>query len=107
MKNETHDYSKLVLGRDYVFDRLNEGKGGYMTGIGKAIKSGDYIILRHGSQVYQYQVEEIDYYPHSPNMYIALLGSPIEKKINSQIFYKLKTTMSTYIILFAQWLDYI
>ncbi len=76
MKNKTHDYSKLVWGSDYVFDRLHKGMGGYMTGIGKAIKLGDYILLRHGCQVYQYQVEEIDYYLHPPDIYIALLNNP-------------------------------
>ncbi|MBH8552819.1 hypothetical protein I8751_10655 [Nostocaceae cyanobacterium CENA357] len=76
MKNKIHDYSQLVWGRDYVFELLNEGTGGYMTGIGKSIELGDYIILRHSCQVYQYQVEEINYYRHPPDIYIALLNNP-------------------------------
>ncbi|MEH1974495.1 MAG: hypothetical protein V7L02_15070 [Nostoc sp.] len=106
MKNKTHNYSKLVLGSDYVFDQLNEGTGGYMTGIGKAIKSGDYIIVQHGCQVYQYEVKKIDYYLYPPEIYIALLDNPIKEKMGSQIFHKLMAKISALIILFAQRLDY-
>ncbi|MEH1902973.1 MAG: hypothetical protein V7L04_16530 [Nostoc sp.] len=72
-KHKIHDYSQQVWGSDYVFERLNEGTIGYMTGIGKSIKPGDRIILRQGSESYQYQVEEIDYYSDPSDMWIALL----------------------------------
>ncbi|MEH2409524.1 hypothetical protein [Nostoc sp.] len=72
-KHKIHDYSQKVLGNDYVFERLNEGTIGYMTGIGKGIKPGDRIILREGSESYQYQVEEIDYYSDPSDMWMALL----------------------------------
>jgi hypothetical protein len=72
-KNKIHDYSQLVLGSDYVFERLNEGTIGYMTGIGKNIKPCDRIILREGCESYQYQVEEVDYYSAPSDMWIALL----------------------------------
>ncbi|MEH2459969.1 hypothetical protein [Nostoc sp.] len=72
-KYKTHDYSQQVWGNDYVFERLNEGTAGYMTGIGKGIKPGDRIILREGSESYQYQVEEIDYYSDPSDMWMALL----------------------------------
>ncbi|MEI2581633.1 hypothetical protein [Scytonema sp. PRP1] len=45
-----------------------------MTGQGKGIKRGDYIILCNGSQSCRYQVEEIDYYSEPPDMWIALLN---------------------------------
>lgn len=72
-KNKIHDYSQQAWGNDYVFERLNEGMIGYMTGIGKGIKSCDRIILRQGCESYQYQVEEIDYYSDPSDMWIALL----------------------------------
>ncbi|MBG1271847.1 hypothetical protein [Nostoc sp. WHI] len=72
-KNKIHDYSQQVWGSDYVFERLNGGILGYMTGVGKGIKPSDRIILRQGHESYQYQVEEIDYYSDPSDMWIALL----------------------------------
>ncbi len=72
-KNKTHDYSQKILGSDYIFERLNEGMIGYMTGVGKDIKPCDRIILQEGSESYQYQVEEVDYYSDPSDMWIALL----------------------------------
>ncbi|MEH2163350.1 MAG: hypothetical protein V7K38_20525 [Nostoc sp.] len=72
-KNKIHDYSQLVYGSDYVFERINEGMIGYMTGVGKGIKPCDRIILREGCESYQYQVEEVDYYSDPSDMWIALL----------------------------------
>jgi hypothetical protein len=72
-KYRTHDYSQLVSGKDYVFEVINEGIEGQMTGVGKGIKALDYIILKHGSETYKYQIEAIDYYSDPPDMWIALL----------------------------------
>ncbi|MDH6060502.1 hypothetical protein NWP17_08635 [Chrysosporum bergii ANA360D] len=72
-KQKIHDYTQSVRGRDYVFELTNEGTAGYMTAVGKGIKSGDQIILQLGSHSYVYQVEEIDYYSDPPDMWIALL----------------------------------
>ncbi|MDZ8187565.1 MAG: hypothetical protein RMX96_22280 [Nostoc sp. ChiSLP02] len=72
-KNKTHDYSHQVWGSDYIFERLNEGTIGYMTGVGNGVKVSDRIILRQGSESYQYQIEEIDYYSYPSDMWIALL----------------------------------
>ncbi|WP_375514666.1 hypothetical protein [uncultured Nostoc sp.] len=78
-KHKVHDYSQLICGSDYVFERLNEGTIGYMTGIGKGIKLCDRIIVREGCESYQYQVEELDYYSDPSDMWIALLKQvPIE-----------------------------
>ncbi|WP_339381337.1 hypothetical protein [Brasilonema sp. UFV-L1] len=44
-----------------------------MTGQGKGVKRGDYIILRDSSNACRYQVEDIDYYSEPPDMWIALL----------------------------------
>ncbi|MEH2323948.1 MAG: hypothetical protein V7K32_10305 [Nostoc sp.] len=72
-KNKIHDYSQQLWGIDYVFEHLNEGIIGYMTGIGRGIKPCDRIILRQDCGSYQYQVEEIDYYSDPSDMWIALL----------------------------------
>ncbi len=68
-----HDYSQQVLGTDYVFELVNGGILGHMTGVGKGIQPGDRIILQQGCESYQYQVEEIDYYSDPSDMWIALL----------------------------------
>ncbi|MDZ8024982.1 MAG: hypothetical protein RMY36_022935 [Nostoc sp. SerVER01] len=68
-----HDYSQQIWGSDYIFERVNEGTIGYMTGVGNGIKASDRIILRKGSESYQYQIEEIDYYSYPSDMWIALL----------------------------------
>lgn len=72
-KKKIHDYSQQLWGSDYVFERINEGIMGYMTGIGKSIKAGDRIIFRQGCESYQYQIEEIDYYSDPSDMWMALL----------------------------------
>ncbi|MCV3215223.1 hypothetical protein OGM63_17175 [Plectonema radiosum NIES-515] len=77
-QTKTYDYSEYVCGRDYVFelavDDLNKG---YMTGQGRGIKCGDYIIFKNGSNSCRYQVEEIDYYSQPRDMWIALLNKVI------------------------------
>lgn len=72
-KHKIHNYSQQVWGTNYVFERLNEGILGHMTGVGKGIKPGDCILIKKGCESYQYQVEEIDYYSDPSDMWIALL----------------------------------
>ena len=72
-KNKTYDYTQLVCGRDYVFEPTENQTEGYMTGQGRGIKSGDYIIFQNGSSACKYQVEEINYYSDPPDMWMALL----------------------------------
>ena len=74
---KTYDYSQYVCGRDYVFELVDDLKKGYMTGQGKGIKRGDYIILKNGFNSCRYQVEEIDYYSEPPDMWMALLNKVI------------------------------
>lgn len=44
-----------------------------MTGQKKGLKQGDYLIVRDGSSLCRYQIEEIDYYCNPSDMWIALL----------------------------------
>jgi hypothetical protein len=73
-QNKTYDYTGYVCGHDYVFEYVDDLTKGYMTGQGKGIKCGDYIILKNGSNCCRYQVEEIDYYSQPPDMWMALLS---------------------------------
>jgi hypothetical protein len=70
---KVHDYTKSVRGQDYVFEFTELTSQGYMTGMGKGVKCGDYILLQEGTISYQYQVEAIDYYSEPSDMWIALL----------------------------------
>jgi hypothetical protein len=72
-KPKIHDYSRYVRGEDYVFDPLDEGNGGYMTGQGRNIKRSDRLILSDGKDLICYQVDTIDYYSNPPDMWVALL----------------------------------
>jgi MioC protein len=72
-KPKTHDYRQFVWGEDYIFESNDSGNGGYMTGQGKGIKRGDYLILSNGTDCYHYQVEQIDYYSNASDIWIALL----------------------------------
>jgi len=71
--SKIHDYTPYVAGTDYVFESSNDGLNSYMTSQGKGIKTGDYIILKKDSQIYKYQVKDIDYYSNPSDMWIASL----------------------------------
>jgi hypothetical protein len=71
--NQIYDYTQHVGGRDYIFESVDNLTQGYMTGQGKNIKRGDYIILQNGTESSRYQVEEINYYSDPPDMWMAFL----------------------------------
>ncbi|NMG05978.1 hypothetical protein DP117_03505 [Brasilonema sp. UFV-L1] len=73
LQTKTYDYTQDINGRDYIFESVDNQVKGYMTGQGKGVKRGDYIILRDSSNACRYQVEDIDYYSEPPDMWIALL----------------------------------
>ncbi len=77
-KHKIHDYSGAEYGKDYIFESPGDYTQGYMTARGKGIASGDYIILRNGSEFYRYQVKEIDYYSNPPDMWMASLQKLID-----------------------------
>jgi hypothetical protein len=66
-----HDYTRYQCGRDYVLHGLENGSQGYLQGYGGNVHSGDRIILRKGGETVQYQVDAIEYYPESTNLWIA------------------------------------
>ncbi len=77
-KNQIHTLGQSDWGDDCVFEPIDGGSGGYMTGLRKGIERGDYLILADGSNSTRYQVLEIDYYSNSPDIWIALLGASAE-----------------------------
>jgi hypothetical protein len=72
-QKQTHDYTQCVYGRDYVFESVNNWTQGYMTGQGKGVKRGDYILLQDSSDSHLYKVEEIEHYSEPSDMWIAFL----------------------------------
>jgi MioC protein len=72
-KEKTHDYSQLEKGSDYIFESVDGGSRGYMTGQGGGVKCGDYVILPAESNGGRYQVKEIDYYSNPSDVWTALL----------------------------------
>ncbi|HAA32465.1 MAG TPA: hypothetical protein DCE56_38160 [Cyanobacteria bacterium UBA8553] len=71
--SKTHDYTRTIKKQEYVFEPIDQGRRGYMTGYGTELKIGDYLILQDGLYCYRYQIEEIDYYSSPEDMWIASL----------------------------------
>ncbi|HBL57023.1 MAG TPA: hypothetical protein DDZ80_00125 [Cyanobacteria bacterium UBA8803] len=70
---ETHYYTCSCEAHDHVFAPKDGGIRAYMTGQGKGIKQGDYLVLQGGYGSEPYQVDKINYYSNPPDMWIALL----------------------------------
>jgi len=69
-KPRTHNLTDQVEGANYTFEAL-DGDRAQMTGYGKGIKGGDYIILTKDKILYR--VEDIEYYADPPDLWRALL----------------------------------
>ncbi len=68
-----HNFSQYQWEHDFTFEALDAGKRGCMRGRGGTIQRGDHIMLRHGSAVTHYQVDEIDYEVQPADQWVALL----------------------------------
>jgi hypothetical protein len=68
-----HDYTKLNQGEDYLFETIEEGKQAIITGEGKSVNCGEYLILPDNSGSSRYQVESIEYYSNPADVWMALL----------------------------------
>ena len=74
-RQRQHDYSVYKCNVDYVFDAIDPlCSRGYMTGQGRGVKRGDFIILKQCDILVEYRVESIDYYSSPSEMWIALLS---------------------------------
>ena len=69
-KSRAHNFTAEVEGVNYVLELLDSGRA-QMTGYGKGIKRGDYIILT--TDKIPYRVEAIDYYSSPPELWTALV----------------------------------
>lgn len=68
----THDYTKATWGRDYaVMKVFDGGRLLRLTGWGRGISSGDYMILRNGIATTRYCVDHIEYRSDPSDMWFA------------------------------------
>jgi hypothetical protein len=73
-RQKIHDLTHYECGSDYVFEEIEQGARGYMTGQARGIRVNDYILLSpDGKQTIRYRVEVIDYYASPPDMWTAVL----------------------------------
>jgi MioC protein len=70
---KTHDYTCYQNGSDYMFEAIEHGAQGYMTGQGKGVNPGEFIILNLEGSPHRYEVKAIDYYSSPSDMWVALL----------------------------------
>jgi hypothetical protein len=70
-----HDYSQYQPGVDYVVEAAQEAGSlsGYLTGQGRDIQQGDYILLHWDGSLTKCRIEKIDYYINPPDMWMALI----------------------------------
>ncbi|MCY7285730.1 MAG: hypothetical protein LH679_20310 [Cyanobacteria bacterium CAN_BIN43] len=71
---KVYHYTQQADSIDYVFEVTTDGSQAHMTGYGKGIKRGDYLVLTYG----RYQVEEIDYYTTPSHLWTASLIKVLE-----------------------------
>ncbi len=69
VSSKVHNYTQQINGIDYVFEITADGSQAHMTGYGKRINRGDYLVLSRGC----YQVEVINYYANPSHLWTALL----------------------------------
>jgi MioC protein len=74
-RRTTHNYTRQRQSADYFFEGTEQGLEAYMTGQGRGIKPGDYILLGNATKPEHYQVEKVDYYACPSDLWIALLKS--------------------------------
>ncbi len=70
---KVHDYSQCDSKVDYIFESIDGGNRGYMTGQKPGIQPGDYVLLLENRDQCRYQVEKVDYYSNQQDIWIALL----------------------------------
>lgn len=71
-RQKVHDFTQLKQGQDYMFETI-DATHSCMTGRGRQMRRGDYILLQPRSEVEWYQVAAIDHYTNPANLWLALL----------------------------------
>ena len=69
-KPRTHNLTDQIENVNYEFEQI-DGERAQMTGYGKGIHPGDYIILT--KEQIRYRVEAIEYYANPDNLWTAVL----------------------------------
>lgn len=69
---KVHDFSHRPPNA-FAFEQAGENQA-YMTGQGRRVLRGDYILLQFGQQQTFYQVQNVDYYSNPADMWTALLS---------------------------------
>jgi len=85
----THDYSgkNRCWGHDYTFDPIDFGRKAKMSGWGRGINPGDFLIIDNhdigNGETTRYQIEEIRYCDDPPDMWFAYgVFSPRPERAN-------------------------
>lgn len=69
---QTHDYTRRTWGHDYAaMAVIDGGQRLSLSGWGRGIKAGDYLILPNGGGTTRYRVDSIDYRMDPPDMWFA------------------------------------
>ena len=68
---KVHDFSQQSPD-SFAFERLGENQAN-MTGQGRRVLRGDYILLQFAQKTEVYQVQNVDYYSNPSDMWTALL----------------------------------
>jgi hypothetical protein len=68
---KVHDFSQQPSS-SFAFERTGENQAS-MTGQGRRVLRGDYILLQFGHKSALYQIQHVDYYSSPSDMWTALL----------------------------------
>lgn len=68
---QTHDYTNRGWGHDYIFNPVDGGLRGKISGFGVGIREGDFLILQNKGDTTRYRVESIKYCSDPKDMWHA------------------------------------
>lgn len=72
-KRRVHDFTNAKRDSDYIFEAIADGTKAYMTGQGRGVKPGDYLLLRMNGDTDRYEIEQVEYYASPADVWIAQL----------------------------------
>ena len=77
---QTHDYLKPAWGRNCTFTPLEKGQRGHVTGWGRGVEVGDYLLLPNGNVSTRYRITILHNYDGPPDMWRAeVMFAPIAR----------------------------
>lgn len=73
-KPQTHDYTRRSWGHDYSITKvLHDGRELRVTGWGRGLRKGDYLLLPNEGDTTRYCVANVSYYSDPADMWKAVL----------------------------------